>query len=151
MASGVIRIEEAYAQGKMLNNAKWKGFLPRGSTPSDIDMVFQDMQHQRILFCELSRRQRYWRDVTHAQRHVYIGAITSGQGKSLAVLLNHNVPASRQIDTYSDIVTFQIMSFAALLGYTTSSLFNGSDWPNFVKSFYSGSERNLLSRLKKKT
>ena len=136
MTTGAIICEQAYAQGKMLDNSKWQ--LPRGITPSDIDMVFDDRRYGRILFVELSRLHLTWNTVPVGQRKLHAGLVSAGYNKVFSCLAKHNVPPQLQIDTRNHIEHFQIMYFAALLGFATSKVFTGDLWPLFVDEFYAG-------------
>ena len=136
MTRGKIYCEQAYAQGKMLDNSSWE--LPRMITPSDIDLVFDDGQMGRIIFVELSSSETHWNLLSVGQRRLYSRLVAKGHGKVFAALCKHSVPQDQQINTRNDIDTFQVMYFGSLLGYATSPLYQGTLWANFVTKFYEG-------------
>lgn len=136
MTRGSIYCEQAYAQGKMLDNSKWK--LPRNITPSDIDIVFDDTQHGRVLFVELTSSHTTWNTVSTGQRLLYSGLVIRGCNRVFASLAKHTVPINLQIDTRNDITHFQVMYYASLLGWATSQVYTGDLWPEFVDAFYEG-------------
>lgn len=111
---GAIRSIEAYAQGKMLDHSAWREILPRNITPSDIDACFDNSGD--ILYCELTRHATTWLGddgkvhpkIGYGQFMLYFNAI-GPISKDLAVLLHHDVPATRAIDTRADIDAFQVM------------------------------------------
>lgn len=135
---GAIHSLDAYAQGKMLDHADWNGLLPRNITPSDIDMCLDN--DGNILYCELSRHATTWVDengkrnqhVGYGQMLLYFNAI-GPVSKNLSVLLHHNVPASRAINTLTDIDGFQVM-----VRKDGDALFcpPWTDWRKFVTSWF---------------
>lgn len=133
---GDIYCEQAYAQGKMLDNSSWD--LPRHITPSDIDMVFDDARLGRLLFVELSSCCITWDTVSIGQRKLYSQLVANGCNKVFAVLAKHDVPTTSRINTRNDITHFQVMYFAALFGHATSQVYPGGIWPRFVDEFYAG-------------
>jgi hypothetical protein len=138
MRRGKVSCELAYAQGKMLDHSGWIGLLPRGSSPSDIDLIFDDRKHGRVLFVELSSTVHQWNLLQKAQREIHERLVAGGFGKILSVVCKHSVPHDRQIDTHADIQRFQIMYFGALLGWATSPVMSGEWWPSFVAEFFAG-------------
>ena len=53
----------------------------------------------------------------------------------------------RDIDTFNDIVSFDIMIFAGLLGHATSGTQFGNDlWKSFVQRFYDGDSFPKIGR-----
>jgi hypothetical protein len=61
----------------------------------------------------------------------------SGSGGIIdGVLVNGE--AVNAIDTVRDAVSFQVMSFAAFLGWTTSQVFEGGRLVRWMEAFYSG-------------
>lgn len=55
---GSIRNLERYKQ--LYEHSKWYGLLPRGITPSDIDVVFDFKLRARMLFCEFTTACTTW-------------------------------------------------------------------------------------------
>ena len=97
---GSIVVEQAYAQGKMLNHASWQ--LGDGRAMSDIDSVLDRNGH--VLFIELARAYGPigWRDISGGQQWLY-SSIAKLSPKVACVLAWHNVSCDRQIDTRNDI------------------------------------------------
>lgn len=105
---GNILVEQAYAQGKMLEHGGWNGLLPRHITPSDADFIFDNRGN--VIFCELSSSCSRWRELSIGQLLLYKSlCYEPTQHHHLSILLSHSVPSSRKIDTRRDIETFQIM------------------------------------------
>lgn len=136
MTPGKIACELAYAQGKMLDHSQWN--LPRGITPSDIDVVFEDALHGRVLLVELSRNFAHWTSLSKGQQLLYSRLVCLGTGRIFAALCQHGVPMEEQIDTRNAITRFQVMYFGALLGWATSPVYEGELWPRFVDEFFRG-------------
>ncbi len=136
MKAGSIHSQEAYALGKILDNSSWS--LPRGITPSDIDLVFDN--DGDMLACELSRETCLWTGLSVGQRLVYERFVMNGFARNLAAVCKHNVAPDfgRKIDSRNDIVRFQLMV-----------LYNGRleasevrhDWPHFVENEFYGSRK----------
>ena len=139
---GWIFAEDAYAQGKMLNHGGWNGVLPRRITPSDIDIVFDNVG--QIIFGELSRSRSCWQQTAPGQRLVYENLIKTGA--HCACLCRHSVPASIQIDTRCDIDTFQIMIWD--YGFVYSKILSGASWQKFVTAWFRGLDGPLFVRRK---
>lgn len=137
MTRGAIYAEQAYAQGKMLNNSAWNGMLPRNITPSDIDLVFDNNGWQ--LLCELSSQTSNWAELKRGQRLLYQGLTI--KHRTIGVLLKHSVPKDRQIDTLKDIDSFQVM----ISGGRITEIFGGERWQRFVEQFYESPVRLHIS------
>lgn len=136
---GDIHSAQAYAQGKMLQNGKWYGVLPRGITPSDCDMQFFDNAGNLVL-TEFSRHHSSWHELSRGQRLGYENLVTIGRESErhcIAVLCRHSVASDQLICTYSDVVEFSVMLCASAGGVvTTFHPFKGERWPKFVLSFF---------------
>lgn len=127
---GAIHSEQAYAQGKMLDNSKWD--LPRRITPSDVDLCFDDGGD--VLVCELSRRHRDWMGISVGQRTLYKRIVFNGCGRIVAALCKHSVHRTRQIDTRNDVDSYQLLLYKAGEMFTSDVMF---DWAHFVeRTFY---------------
>lgn len=140
MKPGDIIVPQAYAQGKMLQNSKWHGVLPRGVTPSDCDMQYFD-NAGNLLLAEFSRHHSSWHELSNGQRKGYENLVTISRESErvcIAVLCRHSVPADRLICTYSDVEEFSVMLCARSGGgvVTTFHPFEGTRWPQFVLSFF---------------
>lgn len=127
-SGGKILYEEAYAQGKMLDHSSWK--LPRGCTPSDVDMYFDN--DGRLILAELSSKYTRWTDLDVGQWRGYRALIHSTE--HVAILLKHAVPKSRKINTRNDIQHYQLMMWRD--GFYTSNVYSGSSWPQFVELWF---------------
>lgn len=139
MKRGSIVVEEAYAQGKMLDSSSWDGLLPRNITPSDVDLVFDDLKYGRRLFCEFARNYMDWRDVPRGQSQLYRSLVVSGCGSTYAALVSHDVPIDQTIDTLHDVMTFQVMRYREPNSATLSQVTVGwQAWQVTVESFYRG-------------
>jgi hypothetical protein len=130
-SGGHIFAPEAYAQGKMLDSSSWHGKLPRGITPSDIDLVFDN--NGKCLFCELSRHCTEWPQIECGQRWLYESLVKRGH---VAVLLKHSAPLDRPIDTLKDIESFSVMHLDMTGRISFSAIYSGSHWVRFVDKFY---------------
>ena len=134
--AGTIHSPEAFALGKMVDSSKWN--LPRGITPSDIDLVFDNAGD--MLACELSRDTCVWSELPKGQRLVYERFVMNGGARNLAAICKHNVAPSfgRRIDTRNDVVRFQIMVYVdGGLGHSEVR----DDWPHFVEQEFYGSRK----------
>jgi len=129
---GEIHSQEAYALGKMVDSSSWS--LPRGITPSDIDLVFDNAGD--MLACELSRKTFLWSELPVGQRLVYERFVLNGCARHIAAVCKHNVAPEfgRKIDSRNDVVQFQLMVY--MEGNLVMSNVR-DDWPEFVeKEFY---------------
>ena len=135
---GAVYCEQAYAQGKMLDNSEWNG-LPRKITPSDLDLCFDN--NGWLLLCELSSESTEWQMLQRGQRMLYESFVRRGQ--MAAALLKHSVPQSRQIRTCSDIEHFQVMFFRERI--TCGPVWPGHLWGRFVQKWYDNPRRLLDS------
>lgn len=127
MSRGSIFVEDAYAQGKMLDHSGWDGALTRAITPSDIDMAFD--ASGKIIFVELSSSCVEWRQIDTGQRLLYERAITGTL--HCACLCKHAVPISQQINSRNDVMSFQIMIWNQ--GPIYSPIVSGNKWAGFVE------------------
>ena len=108
---GNILVEEAYAQGKMLNHAAWcKGEwkMPRNITPSDIDFAIDN--DGKVLFCELNSSESEWAKLGLGQRLLYRNLIFNSA--HLSVLCKHSVPKTKKINTRHDVESFQVLVYS---------------------------------------
>lgn len=132
LTPGSVRVEQAYAQGKMLDNSGWYGVLPRSITPSDIDLVFDNAGKQ--VLAELSSQNERWEEISRGQRLLYENNIIGGG--NIALLAKHNVPPDTTINTYRDIVSFHAMLWDGGL-ITCESIFQGNEtWREFIKKWF---------------
>ena len=134
MSDGSVRVEMAYAQGKMLDHSAWNGILPRGITPSDIDSVFDN--NGWLLFCEIKFGEvdASWDGVSTGQRRLAESLVLNSQ-RQAAVLCFHHVDTARLIDTVKDVHSFSPM-WAPGGKVETYGPFHGNRWERFVLSFY---------------
>lgn len=139
---GSILCEWAYAQGKMLDHSEWPTILPRGGSPSDIDMVLHDGIHGRCALVELSRFATRWAEIGCGQLSVYRYLVSIGRGSIFAALCRHDVDGSRQINTARDIQSFQVLYFTPQ-GCLASVVYDGEHWVRFAKMFFAGHEFEL--------
>jgi hypothetical protein len=144
---GAIHSKNAYALGKMLDHSSWR--LPRGITPSDNDLYFDD--RGKIIYVELSREHDKWSEISQGQREGYQGMITN-DGIYCAVLAKHDVDPSlcREINTCTDVERFQVMVWDRTRwgsGYRYSKVFVSNEkWQEFVYRWYDGPQA-LLCRI----
>jgi hypothetical protein len=131
ISKGAIYAEQAYAQGKMLDHSEWFSILPRGITPSDIDMVLDN--RGRMIFVELTTKYEMFEDLSTGQRILHEGLAKCG--KHVSVLGWHDVPSSRQINTFSDISKVSLM-FACDGKIATLNGFTNFDWQVLVKWWF---------------
>lgn len=136
VADGRMHSEEAFAQSKMIESREWKGQLPRGIVPSDIDIVF-DSQLGRLIFCEFSRDCCSWQDLKVGQRKLYESVIF--KSKSVAALCSHNVPIKDKIQS-SRCDQFSLMAWEHGIGFLVSGPWSGDSWMRFVKLWFQDPE-----------
>lgn len=129
---GAIYCEEAYAQGKMLDNSEWRNILPRNITPSDIDIVFDNAGS--FIYGELSSQSRHWNEIATGQRLMYWNAIRGTQ--HLAILCKHSVPRMRQIDTVRDIEDCCVMYDAGQGVPVFRAFSTNEDWRKIVGGWH---------------
>ncbi len=131
--TGKILIESAYAQGKMLDHTGWQGQLPRGITPSDVDMRFSFHHSRRSIEVELKFNCASWDHVSYGQLLAYKDEVEAHAGKKVAIIASHSVPPDRQIDSFRDITAFQVMAW--IEGKITYSpiMFGSESFTSFVK------------------
>lgn len=134
-SGGKILCEQAYAQGKMLDHSSWK--LPRGITPSDIDMYIDN--DGRLIFAELSSSKKRWTEISQGQWRGYRNIIKGT--RHVAILLNHNVPANTQINTRTDIRFCQLLMWND--GFYTSNVYAGSVWVKIVDLWFKDSDKAI--------
>jgi hypothetical protein len=105
MRRGAVHVEQAYAQGKMLNHADWSEVLPRRITPSDVDMAIDN--DGAVILCELSTQCSNWKDIPKGQIKLYEALVKNTV--HIAVLAYHRVPPDREINTRRDFQSIQVM------------------------------------------
>lgn len=136
-SGGRILCEQAYAQGKMLDSSGWQG-LPRGITPSDIDLTFDN--EGRILFTEFARHHTEWSELNKGQQILYRNIVSGSNGMFMAALAKHSVDAERAIKTSEDVESFQPMFLAGCeaFGKTVyvSKVWAGDMWKSFVRKWF---------------
>lgn len=140
---GAIYAPAAYAQGKMVDHSSWQRgdwVLPRKITPSDIDFTFLPDQSQFVLdnngsliYGELTRGFANWLNVRYGQRLLYENCIR--HGPHCAVICQHNVPTTEQIDSRSDVLAFQVMVFDFKF-VRTEVYTDNLRWQNFIKAWF---------------
>ena len=93
---GAIYDREAYLQSKLVDCSGWanremygKAILPRGITPSDIDVVMNPGMFQldnggHVLCIELSTKSATWANLSRGQYLAAQSMVTAGQGKIAA-------------------------------------------------------------------
>lgn len=130
---GRIHCEQAYAQGKMLDNSRWSSILPRKVTPSDVDLVFDNAG--QIVFAELSRHKDNWRHIAYGQWKLYQNLIQNTG--HVAVLLKHGVDGQYAIDTAVDVEHFQLMVWDFKRRcFAYSRLIGGDAWVQFIARWF---------------
>lgn len=138
---GSILVEQAYAQGKMLDSSGWFGVLPRGITPCDIDHVFDNNGH--MIFLEITSQWRTWEEFKEhcfGQWSVYKSLVIFGQSRHVSVLWFHAIPINVQINTFRDCESFSVMWMQChddRKRMTVSPAVGGDKWPGFVKLWFS--------------
>ena len=121
MTKGQIRVAEAYARGKMLDNSSWHGLLPRGITPSDVDAIWTTESKEeanpmvfdnngKMLFVEFSTKTSKWMELPKGQRVLYEN-ICNNSTNQRAVVAKIEPKPDKAIDTLHDVKSFQIMSY----------------------------------------
>lgn len=104
-SGGRILVEEAYAQGKMLDSSAWAGDFPRGITPSDIDYVLESDGY--FLFAEFNRGPGTFDAMSKGQRILYSNLCSLSPNCVVAVV-GHNAPRDRAICTKTDIESLEV-------------------------------------------
>lgn len=128
---GAIYCEEAYAQGKMLESSQWDERLPRGITPSDADLIFDNRGY--LLFCEFSSEHTEWSQVKLGQKLLYESIVA--HERATAALCKHSVGRDKKIDTYGDVDSFQVM-FCDKCELRVGKVIEGHRWPKFVIEWF---------------
>lgn len=138
---GSILVEQAYAQGKMLDHSSW--VLPRNITPSDIDAVVD--ANGSVIFAELSTQCTTWGTLRKGQRLLHEALVRGGPHCS--ALCFHSVGAERPINSKTDVDSFQLILFDH--GLIELDVWEGRFWPGFVENWVKDplrARRRLISR-----
>ena len=143
-SNGRILCEAAYAQGKMLDHS---GFgLPRGISPSDIDMTIDN--NGQTLVVELSSQQSDWNNIAIGQRKTYEQLVHYGRGSVVALLAKHSTPREQSIKTASNA----IRSVHVMWWHTGSVLIAPDPMQatlkQFVDSWFAGRNSFFTNRLR---
>lgn len=136
---GGIQCPDLYARAKMLNNTGWLNKLPRGITPSDIDLVFENKG--RTLLVELSPTIRDWKFVAAGQRGVYETQVLQQRGACASVIARHETEYDKYIDTLRDIKDWELMYWDSDRSAPAYRVYGPEDgtWEEFVLWwFYNG-------------
>ena len=122
---GAILVEQAYAQGKMLDHTSWR--LVRGISPSDIDFVIESGGN--FGFVEFSKNFKSIEQLNHGQKLLYERLISRMRKSDFVGLAYHNVPEERSIDTCRDVISAEI--------YTQLGNFsvNQEQWEVFITTW----------------
>ena len=122
---GAILVEQAYAQGKMLDHSSWR--LVRGISPSDIDFVIESGGN--FGFVEFSKHFKSIEQLNHGQKLLYERLISRIHKSDFVGLAYHNVPEERSIDTCRDVISAEI--------YTQRGNFslNQEQWEEFITTW----------------
>ena len=139
---GEVRHRARFAQ--QIEHNGWCDVLPRSITPSDIDVVFDNMMRSRTLFCEFSSAVFLWDGKEKGQRYLYQQLLKTNNYQNACVLCHHNVPIEKNVNSLRDVVSFHVMRANRGLIYflpSESEAFPGTLWVDFVNSFY-GLENN---------
>jgi hypothetical protein len=133
-SQGRIMVEQAYAQGKMLDHSGWS--LARGITPSDIDFVIE--ASRQCLFAEFSRDCGSINCLKKGQAMMY-RRIASKSTHDLVVVCNHSVEPDKVIDSRTDVKSCTIYFDAG-----ARTLSGKTDlWQWLVESFTGNPERTI--------
>jgi hypothetical protein len=128
---GAVRNEALYRQG--YDHSAWGDILPRRITPSDIDVVFDNLERARVLFCEFTRNE-CWADKPFGQRTLYMQLLRTNNYQNACVLCHHCVDG-RDIDSLTDVQSFHVMRCNnGEIEYM--EVIDGCLWGEFVKAFY---------------
>ena len=154
---GSILVKEAYAQGKMVESSGWANrekygtaILPRGITPSDIDVVFNPGTFMldnagHVLCVELSKQTNIW---SQAKRGQYLAAqslVKAGQGKIASAIGFHRTPTEEQIDLRESVESFSVMYYVAPTYACTKPFEGNQHWQRFVLAWFDDAERLIAS------
>jgi hypothetical protein len=140
MATGEIFSKEAYARGKLVESSGWSGKLPRGGTPSDIDLVFDNWGH--ILLVELNSRSALWSSCSIGQRRLYESLVLAGNGWTWAVCCHWKQPDdTKYISSYDDVLAFQLMTLKRRSIVYHDVIEGASEWQRFVPFWFERTSR----------
>ena len=132
MEPGKIHHRAGYEKAKMLDHSGWTEIMPRKITPSDIDFVVE--LDGRVLAGELKTDITEFKDMSHGQRRTYETLARKG---ITVVLVKHGTPEGQDINTITDVVSFQVM--ASKCGQLLSSkVFPGKYWKKFLERWRDG-------------
>ena len=104
-SGGRILVEQAYAQGKMLQASAWSGDFPRGITPSDIDYVVESGGY--FLFAEFNRGTGLFSELMGGQRYLY-EKLWKISPRFLVAVVGHNAPRDRPLCSKTDIESLEV-------------------------------------------
>jgi len=100
---GEVKHRARFAQ--QVEHNGWCDILPRNITPSDIDVVFDNMLMTRMLFCEFSSAVSLWGCKSGGQRYLYQQLLKTNNYRNGCVLCRHNVSVERNVNSLNDAVS----------------------------------------------
>lgn len=99
-SNGRIMVEQAYAQGKMLDHSGLN--LHHGISPMDFDSVIE--RNGYFLVVEFTRKEPSWDNLDTGQYRAFREAVK--KPGFLLILARHSVPQSQAIETHKDVDEF---------------------------------------------
>lgn len=133
---GKIYCREAYAQAKMLDHSGWNGVLPRGITPSDIDMVIDN--EGLVLFVEFSSKTASWHTLkskSYGQWKLHRNLVWNGRGTQFSALCHLQPEPDKDINSMTDVIEFSLMLYDSKQDdVRESKVWTGDNWLAAVKN-----------------
>jgi hypothetical protein len=141
--------EAAFVRGKTIDHSGWRGLIPRGGVPSDVDHIYNgtdmldnvmalDDRGRTILLVEYSSSATCWEATSLGQHRLYRHLVEAGQGRIVAALARFNPHTDRRIDSTKDVVRFQVMKWCPedrVVVYDDAR--PGAEWVPYVQGVFS--------------
>jgi hypothetical protein len=141
-SGGRILVEEAYAQGKMLDSREWNGVLVRGITPSDLDYVVESGGY--FLFAEFNRGVGSFDSLSRGQAILY-GRLCEVSRKFIVAVVGHSAPKDRAICTKTDIASIEVRHVSGYRFKSRSPEESRRVWDYINRNFAEAPERLVRS------
>jgi hypothetical protein len=143
MSPGKIKIEDAYAQGKMLDHSGWNGkFKQPNGQFSDVDWIYDSGGY--IAFGELKYGCCRWDELPLGQLLLFKHLVRNTD--HVVVLCSHSTPAHLQIDTYNAVEEYAFTFWRDSVRVQTSA-FNHPPFCEWFES-WNRSPREMVQALR---
>jgi hypothetical protein len=148
MADGTIYNREKYIKSKTFDHSGWAGYIPRGATPSDVDIVWDD--NGKFLFGESKFGKFSWEDLSIGQRRLYKNLLFALKypERSAILLMNYSYNVDKDINTLDDCESFHVVRVINSQ-LKVSKEYDGKELKDFVAAWYG--KRNPPKEIKEKS